>query len=81
VPVIWLAPPGTPSGDENEVFPARQALGPVVCHPNFATDVALVRGLLGKNEAAIDLAEPFARIREAIGEARKTGVTARSSAA
>jgi hypothetical protein len=29
---------------------------------------------------AVDPAEPFARIREAIGEARKMGVTTRSAA-
>jgi hypothetical protein len=79
-PVIWLAN----VGDEiegNEVFPAKGNLGPVVVHPGFPQDVAGVRALLGKDGPPLDLSEPFARIREAISEARKTGVVSRTGAA
>ena len=51
--------------------------GGLRCHPRFEADAALVRGLLDRLDAAFDLAEPFQRIREAIGEARKMGVAGR----
>ena len=51
------------------------AAGNVFCHPQFATDKPLVRGLIERLTETLDLAEPFGRIREAIGEARKMGVT------
>lgn len=38
-----------------------------------------IRGLLDRVDAALDLAEPFSRIREAMGEARKMGVTSRAA--
>jgi hypothetical protein len=38
-----------------------------------------VRAILDRVDAALDLAEPFARIREAMGEARKMGVTSRAA--
>jgi len=63
VPVAWLAPP--------------DAGGAISCHPRFDADGATVRGLLERLDAAFDLAEPFQRIREAIGEARKMGVASR----
>ena len=44
-------------------------------HPRRAEDVSKVRDLLARLDATLDLAEPFVRIREAIGEARKMGVT------
>jgi hypothetical protein len=44
-------------------------------HPQFPEDDAALRGV---RERDIDLAEPFARIRDAIAEARKLGVTARA---
>ena len=62
VPVAWLAPPDDPRG-------------PVVCHARFPQDEPVVREVLAKLEGLVDPAEPFARIREAMGEARKMGVT------
>jgi hypothetical protein len=78
-PVVWLANPGEEIAG-NEVYPAKGGLGPVAVHPAFPQDVAAARALLGK-EPTLDLSEPFARIREAIGEARKTGVVNRTGAA
>lgn len=49
------------------------------CHVSFPDDVAALAGLAEKL-GQIDLAEPFARIREAMNEARKMGVTARRAA-
>ena len=61
-PVAWLAPPEH---------------GGIQCHPRIDADAAVVCGLLERLDGAFDLAEPFQRIREAIGEARKMGVAAR----
>jgi len=51
------------------------------CHPRYPQDLAAARGLLERLDASFDLAEPFARIREAIGEARKLGVANTRAAA
>lgn len=74
-PVLWLAPMddarthcGLP------VTPAESGHGPLLCHARFPDDVPLARELLARLDSAFDMAEPFARIREAIGEARKMGV-------
>ncbi|HJZ93882.1 MAG TPA: hypothetical protein VKE40_23615 [Gemmataceae bacterium] len=45
----------------------------------WASDEGSVRRILDRLDAALDLAEPFARIREAMGEARKMGVTSRAA--
>ena len=78
VPVLWLASADDPrSIDLTErgalVMPGSTEHGPLLCHPRFGNDVALARELLNRL-GGFDLAEPFARIREAIGEARKMGV-------
>jgi hypothetical protein len=68
VPVAWLTPPA----------PAETVRGrhPFRCHPRF-NDTAAINDILERLDGAFDLAEPFQRIREAIGEARKMGVAAR----
>jgi hypothetical protein len=48
--------------------------GAIRCHPRFPEDVPRTHELLAQLDGAFDLAEPFVRIREAIGEARKMGV-------
>jgi hypothetical protein len=82
VPVAWVAVPGDPAAaalaaQGAEVRPARDGSGPVLCHRRFAPDVAVVRPILDRLEGNLDLAEPFGRIREAMTEARKMGVTSR----
>jgi hypothetical protein len=79
-PVVWLAPPDDPvvARMSEAGLCARAAAdgrGAVLCHPRFAADVAVVREMLDKVDGMVDPAEPFARIREAMGEARKMGVT------
>lgn len=78
-PVAWLA-----AADDAEATamaergaaaaPAKAGQGPLLCHPRFPDDVARTRDLLGQLDASFDLSEPFVRIRDAIGEARKMGV-------
>lgn len=52
---------------------------PLAVHLEHAADEGHVRALLDRVDAAVDLPEPFARIREAMGEARKIGVTSRAA--
>ena len=74
-PVVWL----TPKEDERAKGPLAIDLPggqhALVCHARHAGDVEAVKGLLAQAEGNLDLTEPFTRIREAIGEARKMGVT------
>jgi hypothetical protein len=50
------------------------------CHSRFWEDIAPVREIIEKL-GAFDFGEPFARIREALNEARKMGVATRHAAA
>ncbi len=45
----------------------------------FATDEAALVAMLDAVDPAVDLVEPFSRIREAMAEARKLGVTGRAA--
>jgi hypothetical protein len=74
VPVGWVM-----SSSESDVgtiaIPAKAGRGPVVVHPRHADDAACVKEMLARTEGVADLAEPFCRIREAMTEARKSGVS------
>jgi hypothetical protein len=81
-PVAWLAAPDDPSardiaGGDACVRPPSAKLGAIICHARFASDVPVVRELLERLDGHLDLAEPFLRIRDAMSEARKMGVTTR----
>jgi hypothetical protein len=69
VPVAWLTPPAA-----TEPVKGRRHFR---CHPRYEADATAVHDILERLDAMFDLAEPFQRIREAIGEARKMGVAAR----
>ena len=77
VPVAWLAPADAARDRPEARLGGGRAGGPVLCHARFDGDAAAVRGVLERLDATFDLTEPFQRIREAIGEARKMGVSAR----
>ncbi len=76
-PVAWLAP----ADDPRAALQLPNGTGGLVCHSSQPGDVAALQELLQQIEGNLDLREPFSRIREAITEARKMGVTSRSSAA
>ncbi len=79
VPVVCLIPRGTTGVAPGvEVLPARQGREAVVCHGKFVGDRETIKPLLERLDDAMDLAEPFGRIREAIAEARKMGVTGKN---
>jgi hypothetical protein len=79
MPVVWVAPPNNPQAAD---LPAVQAAvagrGPVCAHPEFPDDLPRLKEQLDRL-GGLDLAEPFARIREAVAEARKLGVTHRAA--
>jgi hypothetical protein len=77
VPVLWLAAADDLDAAGTVVSPASGGRGPLLRHPDYVGDEAAGRELLARLDGGLDLAEPFARIREAIGEARKLGVTSR----
>jgi hypothetical protein len=52
---------------------------PLLLPARFATDEELVTARLEGLDPAVDLAEPFDRIREAVAEARKMGVASRAA--
>jgi hypothetical protein len=77
LPVVWVASGDLPSDDGVVVRPPtenRPALVSSAKHPN---DLPRIREVLDQLDANLDLIEPFSRIREAITEARKLGVTNR----
>lgn len=83
VPVVWVAQPGNAAAETlaqtgAEVQPATLGQGRVFCNPRFLKDVEGTRALLAKLDGTIDLFEPFGRIREAVAEARKSGITSRN---
>lgn len=79
VPVVWVAPPDDPHAANLPVLrPAAAGRGAVCGHPDFPDERTRLKEAL-ERLAGLDLAEPFARIREAIAEARRMGVTQRAA--
>jgi hypothetical protein len=83
IPVVWVAPVAHPeasrlAADGLSLREAGPNCGPVLVHPDFPDDVPACADMMLRI-AALDLAEPFARVREAIAEARKMGVTHRAA--
>jgi len=76
LPVGLVQHPGRLTQD-GRVPSDRAGDGQVTTHHHFPGDAAAFRELMSRL-GAFDLAEPFSRVREAIAEARKLGVAARS---
>jgi hypothetical protein len=79
-PVIWLAPAGDAlagawAASVDPIHASAGQRGAIFGHPRYPQDASAVREMLDRLQDTLDLAEPFVRIREAIGEARKMGVT------
>ena len=74
IPVAYLAEP-------EDKRPGLEAPGGrLLCHGDYGGDPAAIKELVAKLEGGLSLAEPFARVREAMGEARKLGVGSRNAA-
>lgn len=67
-PVADSIPLDHPRASSGLLLPAR-----------FEGDRDNVMAILDRVDSAVDLGEPFSRIREAIGEARRMGVTSRAA--
>jgi hypothetical protein len=78
VPVVWLAPPDDSRAGGPLAVELPESRGVLVCHDRHGPDAAIVRQLLADSQG-LDLVEPFARIREAIVEARRMGVAGRAA--
>ncbi len=86
MPVIGLAKEasaGSRSHPENEAdlirFSDVRSKLPLVIPAKFASDEAMIAARLEGVDPAVDLTEPFERIREAVAEARKMGVANRAA--
>lgn len=80
IPVIAIVAPGTTLAPDAITFAHARSPGGLLLPARFAVDRDVVAQLLERVDSAVDLAEPFARIREAVNEARKMGVTNRAAA-
>jgi len=49
--------------------------GVLLCHARHPADVAAIQKVLAELDPGFDLAEPFSRVKEAIAEGRKMGVS------
>lgn len=75
-PVVWLGPPEmTGASNSSGLCPIESCPWPLYRHPRFQGDSELIAALVERLDGVLDLAEPFSRVREAISEARKIGVT------
>jgi hypothetical protein len=78
-PVIWLAAAEEQANDTVGCLQSATETQPAVYrHPNFPADDAGLRPLLHRVGGILNLSEPFERVREAMHEARKMGVTNRA---
>ena len=77
VPVVALGPAdGVP---DLIVLASPRSSVPLLLAARFDEDRPLIEDRLERIDPAVDLAEPFGRIREAMAEARKMGVTGRAA--
>jgi hypothetical protein len=78
VPIVWIAhDEANPEWAGIVVRPAKENQPALVSPQAYPDDVPRILEMLNQFEASLDLREPFGRIREAIAEARKLGVTGR----
>ena len=75
---VALQPPGEAIPETTSFTHARSS-EPLLLPRRFENDRTAIAELLEHVDSAVDLAEPFARIREAVIEARKMGVTSRAA--
>ena len=78
LPIVWVAT-GDPAPEDGGLIvrPSADNRPALVGHRQHPNDLPRVRDMMESLDGQLDLIEPFARIREAIAEARKLGVTAR----
>ncbi len=78
MPVVALRPVTGANGDAHSFEHPRGSTGFLILQRG-TPELPAVLQLLDRVDPAVDLTEPFARIREAVAEARKMGVTSRAA--
>jgi hypothetical protein len=76
IPVIGILKDGAADA---ATFSNPRSSAPLLLSPKFASDEIVIANRLEGVDPAVDLAEPFDRIREAVIEARKMGATNRAA--
>jgi hypothetical protein len=79
IPVIALRPDDAFLPPETSAFAHARSSAGLLLSTECPDAEATILVKLDAVDAAVDLAEPFARIREAVAEARKTGVANRAA--
>ncbi len=80
IPVIALpGSAGVPPASDSIALTHAISKSPLLLSARFASDEAMIVERLDGVDPAVDLAEPFDRIREAVAEARKMGVANRAA--
>ena len=79
IPVIGLRKESEPVPADVITFTHALSKEPLLLSARFASDEAVIASRLEAVDPAVDLAEPFDRIREAVLEARKMGVANRAA--
>lgn len=78
LPVLWMTEEIT--SESRHLVQKKTSTKPVIySHERYTEDEPKIQEFLNALDGLIDLREPFERIREAIGEARKLGVTNRAA--
>ena len=77
IPVVALGP-SDDAADVIELPPVRSSV-PLLLSARYPEDREMIEERLERIDPAVDLSEPFARVREAMAEARKMGVTGRAA--
>ena len=74
IPVVYLGPAEETGLKGPLVIALKNGRGFLTCHAEFPGDVTTVTDMLAELEGRLDFTEPFNRIRDGVGEARKMGV-------
>lgn len=80
IPTVAIRPDGLElSAADVLPLPHPRSSALLLYHARHADDRAALESVLDRIDPSVDLAEPFARIREAVNEARRMGVTNRAA--
>ncbi len=80
IPTVAIRPDGLDLNAADVLpLPHPRCSALLLYHARHADDRTALEGVLDRIDPSVDLAEPFARIREAVNEARRMGVTNRAA--
>jgi hypothetical protein len=79
LPLVVLCPAFATPPAEARAFTHARSPVPLLLPAKFTADEAVIVARLDATDPAIDLSEPFARVREAVAEVRKLGGSSRAA--